>query len=175
MILWLRYETETEESWFFLCTLLSVWVWPWTNLCASEAHLQKRGRFPMSWWGYSNKCVGHGGAPQSHGEGDQRVNINCKDHQESRTVIVVKDTGTCWALVIDDTESLHVGMEGSFCLHCFNSTCDYSLNVTLQNTVDRGTQWKESCAFFSLRVKKLEFYCNVCRKCRMDHHSSFFL
>lgn len=134
----------------------------------------KKGRFPMSWWGYNNKCVGHGGAPQSHSNGDQRVNRNCRDHQESRTVIMVKDTGTCSALVIDDTESLRVRMKGSSCLHCFNLTCDYNLNVILQNTVDIDTQWKESYAFFILTVKKLEFYCNVCRKSRTNYHSSFF-
>lgn len=73
--------------------------------------------------------------------------MNCEDHQESRTVIMVRDTGTCSALVIDDTESLHVGMKGSFCLHCFNLTCDYNLNVTMQNTVDVDTQQKKVILF----------------------------
>lgn len=79
--------------------------------------------------------------------------MNCEDHQESRTVIMVKDTGTCSALVIDDTESLHVGMRGFFLLHCFNLTCDCNLNATMQNTVDTDIQQKESYAFFSSRVK----------------------
>lgn len=73
--------------------------------------------------------------PHSHSDGDQRVNMNCKDHQQSRAVVMVKDTGTCSALVIDDTESLHVGMKGSFYLYCFNLTCDCNLSVTMQNTV----------------------------------------
>lgn len=67
---------------------------------------------------------------------------------------MVKDTGTCSALVIDDTESLHVGMRVFFLLHCFNLTCDCNLNATMQNTVDTDIQQKESYAFFSLRVKQ---------------------
>lgn len=54
---------------------------------------------------HENKRVVNGGAPQSPGSGNHRVNINCKDHQESRTVIIVKDTVTCSSSVTGDIES----------------------------------------------------------------------
>lgn len=145
-------DWDWEELVFPLYPAISLSLTLDKSLCLRSPSA-KKGRFPVSWWGYNNECVGHGGAPQCHSNGDQRVNMNCEDHQESRTVIMVKDTGTCSALVIDDTESLHVGMRGFFWLHCFNLTCDCNLNATMQNTVDTDIQQKESYAFFSLRVK----------------------
>lgn len=79
----------------------------------------KTGDFPPPC--FENKCVGNGGAPRSRGNGDHRVNVNCKDHQESRTAIIVR---TLWLAQLQSlvTQNLPNGNEVFFCLTVFNLT-----------------------------------------------------
>lgn len=117
--------------------LLSVWVWPWTNLCASESHLQKRA---------DSQC---------HTEVTtinvlDVVELHSPTAMETRELIwiakIIRKVGQwLWWRVLGLAQFWSLMTQNLYMWEWrgFNLTCGYNLNVTMQNTVDIDTQQKK--------------------------------